>query len=83
MSYRAGEEVIVVMSDATGYGSGGASPILTVGQSVYNVNCDVNVAASGVSSRSTDLIVVMVHPPDNLSDVQFKVDIDNALTQCE
>ena len=42
MTFPAKQDLVVVMSDATGFGSGGVSPVITVGESVHNVDCDTH-----------------------------------------
>ncbi|TFK83307.1 hypothetical protein K466DRAFT_665936 [Polyporus arcularius HHB13444] len=41
MRLWAGNETVVVMSDSTGFGSGGVSPLIKVGNSVRHLTCDI------------------------------------------
>ncbi|RPD81445.1 hypothetical protein L226DRAFT_566214 [Lentinus tigrinus ALCF2SS1-7] len=42
MTFPADKKIVVVMSDATGFGSGGVSPVITVGKPVNNGYCSAN-----------------------------------------
>ncbi|TFK94445.1 hypothetical protein K466DRAFT_593619 [Polyporus arcularius HHB13444] len=42
MNMPKGQQIVVVMSDATGFGSGGVTPVITVGPTVSKTACDTS-----------------------------------------
>ena len=80
MTFPEKQNLVVVMSDATGFGSGGASPVITVGAPVHNVNCDTHDNPS--ASLSSHPSLGSVSDRDLFSDVDFTFTDDDALTQC-
>jgi hypothetical protein len=56
LNFTAGQSFILTMSDATGFGTGGNSDLLTVGGSANNAQCNTTSPGSSFSFQSSSAI---------------------------
>ncbi|KAI0705750.1 hypothetical protein C8T65DRAFT_830524 [Cerioporus squamosus] len=70
MRLSAGNETVVVMSDSTGFGSGGVSPLFKVGNSVRHLPCGIK------DDPHNDFYFNIDNPFTQCSDVTFSWDKD-------
>lgn len=74
------QKFLAIMSDASGFASGGISSLLEVGASVSNTNC--NTTDPGVCASCTDCITLHVQDADGCAGVDFFYELNTALQQC-
>ena len=56
MPYPSGQQLVMVMSDDQGFGSGGVSPVILVGEPVHHILCDLHIDCASLISALCSLL---------------------------